>query len=119
LPVSAIPAFLRECGAALGAAFPGARLVVFGHLGDGNLHYNLSAPEGVTADDFIDNADHANRIVHDLVARHGGSFSAEHGVGQLKRGDLVRYKSPVELKLMRAVKAALDPAGIMNPGKVL
>ena len=119
LPVSAIPAFLRESGAALGAAFPGARLVVFGHLGDGNLHYNLSAPEGVTADSFVDNAPRANRIVHDLVAGHGGSFSAEHGVGQLKRDDLVRYKSPVELKLMRAVKAALDPAGLMNPGKVL
>ena len=119
LPVSAIPAFLRESGAALGAAFPGARLVVFGHLGDGNLHYNLSAPECVTADSFVDNAPRANRIVHDLVAGHGGSFSAEHGVGQLKRDDLVRYKSPVELKLMRAVKAALDPAGLMNPGKVL
>ena len=114
-----IPTFLRESGAALGAAFPGARLVVFGHLGDGNLHYNLSAPEGITADNFVDNAERANRIVHDLVARHGGSFSAEHGVGQLKRDDLVRYKSPVELKLMRAVKAALDPAGLMNPGKVL
>ena len=119
LPVSAIPAFLGESGAALAAAFPGARLVVFGHLGDGNLHYNLSAPEGIVADAFMDNAERANRIVHDLVARHDGSFSAEHGVGQLKRDDLVRYKSPVELKLMRAVKAALDPAGIMNPGKVL
>ncbi len=67
----------------------------------------------------MDNAEQANRIVHDLVARHGGSFSAEHGVGQLKRGDLVRYKSPVEVAVMRAIKAALDPAGIMNPGKVL
>jgi len=119
LPVSAIPAFLHEIDAALLAAFPGARLVVFGHLGDGNLHYNLSGPEGADARDFMGNADAANRIVHDLVARHGGSFSAEHGVGQLKRGDLVRYKSEVELAVMRAIKAALDPAGIMNPGKVL
>ena len=119
LPVSAIPAFMRESDAALLAAFPGARLVVFGHLGDGNLHYNLSGPESVEALDFMDNAERANRIVHDLVASHGGSFSAEHGVGQLKRDDLVRYKSPAEVAVMRAIKAALDPAGIMNPGKVL
>jgi FAD/FMN-containing dehydrogenase len=119
LPVSAIPAFMAESDAALIQAFPGSRLVVFGHLGDGNLHYNLSAPEGVDARDFMDNAERANRIVHDLVARHGGSFSAEHGVGQLKRADLVRYKSAVEVEIMRAIKAALDPASIMNPGKVL
>ena len=119
LPVSAIPAFLAECDGALLAAFPGARLVTFGHLGDGNLHYNLSGPEGSTPLDFMDNAERANRIVHDLVSAHRGSFSAEHGVGQLKRDDLVRYKSPVETAVMRRIKAALDPAGIMNPGKVL
>jgi FAD/FMN-containing dehydrogenase len=119
LPVSAIPAFIGQCEGALIAAFPGARLVVFGHLGDGNLHYNLSAPEGVAAARFMDEAERANRIVHDLVARHGGSFSAEHGIGQLKRDELVRYKTPVELALMRAVKAAFDPHGLMNPGKVL
>ena len=119
LPVSAIPAFMDECGGALLLAFPGARLVVFGHLGDGNLHYNLSGPEGVDAEGFMDHAERANRIVHDLVARYGGSFSAEHGVGQLKRDDLVRYKSPVELRLMQAVKRAFDPQGLMNPGKVL
>ena len=119
LPVSAIPAFLHESDAALLQAFPGARLVVFGHLGDGNLHYNLSGPDGSNARDFMDNGERANRIVHDLVARYGGSFSAEHGVGQLKRDDLVRYKSAVEVDVMRAIKAALDPAGIMNPGKVL
>jgi FAD/FMN-containing dehydrogenase len=119
LPVSAIPAFMRECGGELESAFPKARLVVFGHLGDGNLHYNLSAPEGVEASTFMDNGERANRIVHDAVARHGGSFSAEHGVGQLKRADLVRYKSPVEVALMRAIKATLDPRGLMNPGKVL
>ncbi len=88
LPVSAIPEFMAVCGDDLARAFPGSRLVVFGHLGDGNLHYNLSAPEGVTAASFMDNGERANRIVHDLVATHGGSFSAEHGVGQLKRGDL-------------------------------
>ncbi len=119
LPVSAIPVFMNESGAALERAFPGSRLVVFGHLGDGNLHYNLSAPEGEPARDFMANAERANRVVHDLVARHEGSFSAEHGVGQLKRADLVRYKSPVELKMMRAVKSALDPQGLMNPGKIL
>jgi FAD/FMN-containing dehydrogenase len=119
LPASAIPPFMRECAIALGQAFPGARLVVFGHLGDGNLHYNLSAPEAIDARDFMDNAARANRIVHDLVARHGGSFSAEHGVGQLKRDELVRYKSPVELRMMRAVKLAFDPLCLMNPGKVL
>jgi FAD/FMN-containing dehydrogenase len=119
LPVSAIPQFMRECEIALGQALPGTRLVVFGHLGDGNLHYNLSGPEAVDPRSFMDNAAQANRIVHDLVAKHGGSFSAEHGVGQLKRDELVRYKSPVELRLMRAVKAALDPLNLMNPGKVL
>ncbi len=119
LPVSAIPAFMAVTEVALATAFPGARLVVFGHLGDGNLHYNLSAPEGQAATAFMANAHAVNGIVHDLVARHGGSFSAEHGVGQLKRDDLVRYKSPVELRMMRAVKAALDPCDLMNPGKVL
>jgi len=119
LPVSAIATFMRECEGELASAFPKARLVVFGHLGDGNLHYNLSAPEGVEASSFMDSGERANRIVHDAVARHGGSFSAEHGVGQLKRADLVRYKSPVEVALMRAIKAALDPRGLMNPGKVL
>jgi FAD/FMN-containing dehydrogenase len=119
LPVSAISDFLSEGDAALAGAFPGSRLVVFGHLGDGNLHYNLSAPEGVAAQSFLANADAANRIVHDCVARFHGSFSAEHGVGQLKRSELVRYKSGVELELMRAVKAVFDPANLMNPGKLL
>jgi FAD/FMN-containing dehydrogenase len=119
LPVSAIPAFMDECGSALAAAFPKSRLIVFGHLGDGNLHYNLSAPEGITASTFMANAEVANRIVHDLVAHFGGSFSAEHGVGQLKRSELLRYKGPVELELMRSVKAALDPSNLLNPGKIL
>ncbi|MCC6196738.1 MAG: FAD-binding oxidoreductase [Burkholderiales bacterium] len=119
LPVSAIPAFMHDCERELAAAFPGARLVVFGHLGDGNLHYNLAAPEGFDPARFMDGGERANHVVYDAVARHGGSFSAEHGIGQLKRADLVRYKSAVEVSLMRAVKAALDPEGIMNPGKVL
>jgi len=119
LPVSAIPAFLVRSEDALSRALPGVRFVVFGHLGDGNLHYNLSAPVGVDARSFMDNAPAANRIVHDLVAAAGGSISAEHGIGQLKREELARYKSALELDLMRRVKAALDPAGLLNPGKVL
>jgi len=119
LPVSAIVHFLAEARDALAAALPGVRFVTFGHLGDGNLHYNLAAPEDVPPGSFIACAPRANRIVHDLVMAYGGSISAEHGIGQQKRDELVRYKSSVELDLMRRVKAALDPAGLLNPGKVL
>jgi FAD/FMN-containing dehydrogenase len=119
LPVSRIPAFLRESQTRLDAAFPGVRYVVFGHLGDGNLHYNLSAPAGVSPIAFIGESSRANRIVYDLVAELGGSFSAEHGIGQLKRDELSRYKSAVEVELMRRIKGALDPAGLLNPGKVV
>jgi FAD/FMN-containing dehydrogenase len=119
LPVSAIPEYLAAAEAALREALPGVRFVVFGHLGDGNLHYNLSAPAGVAAATFIANQPRANRIVHDLVAARGGTISAEHGIGQLKRDELRRYKSDVELDVMRAVKRALDPRGLMNPGKIL
>jgi FAD/FMN-containing dehydrogenase len=119
VPVSAIPAFLDDAEAALSAALPGVRFVTFGHLGDGNLHYNLAAPEHASAQQFMLNANDANRIVHDLVAAAGGSISAEHGIGQLKREELKRYKASVELELMARVKAALDPKGLMNPGKVL
>ena len=119
LPVSAIPDFLDAARVELDAALPGVRYIVFGHLGDGNLHYNLSPPAGIAHGDFLTRGDTANRIVHDLVAARGGSFSAEHGIGQLKRAELARYKSPVELETMRRIKAALDPAGVFNPGKVL
>jgi FAD/FMN-containing dehydrogenase len=119
LPVSRIPAFLREAQTRLDAAFPGVRYVVFGHLGDGNLHYNLSAPAGVPPIEFIGESSRANRIVYDLVAELGGSFSAEHGIGQLKRDELSRYKPAVEVELMRRIKVALDPAGLLNPGKVV
>jgi FAD/FMN-containing dehydrogenase len=118
LPVSVVAVFLDEARAALETALPGVRFVTFGHLGDGNLHYNLAAPEGVAPDAFLGNTALANRIVHDLVASHSGSISAEHGIGQQKCDELVRYKSPVEIELMRTVKAALDPAHILNPGKI-
>jgi len=119
LPVSVIPRFLDEARAALLAALPGVRFVTFGHLGDGNLHYNLAAPAGTAPETFLERTPAANRIVHDLVAAHGGSISAEHGIGQQKRAELVRYKSAVEIDLMRTIKAALDPAALFNPGKVL
>jgi FAD/FMN-containing dehydrogenase len=119
LPVSAIPEFLDDAERALAGALPGVRFVVFGHLGDGNLHYNLSAPEGRSAQRFMENTPLANRIVHDLVVAAGGSISAEHGIGQLKRDELRRYKSGVEIDLMQRVKDALDPRGLLNPGKVL
>jgi FAD/FMN-containing dehydrogenase len=118
VPVSAIARFLDEAARELEAALPGLRFVTFGHLGDGNLHYNLAAPEGTDPESFLANTALVNRIVYDLVAAHGGSVSAEHGIGQQKRDELVRYKSAVELDLMRAVKSALDPAGIFNPGKI-
>jgi len=119
LPVSRIPAFLADAQVALGSALHGVRYVVFGHLGDGNLHYNLSAPPGTPAAAFLGEAARANRIVYDLVARLGGSFSAEHGIGQMKRGELLRYKSGVEVELMQRIKRALDPDTMLNPGKVV
>jgi FAD/FMN-containing dehydrogenase len=119
VPVSSIPRFLDEAAIELTTAFPDVRFVTFGHLGDGNLHYNLAAPPGQEPAAFMANTASANRIVHDLVAAHGGSISAEHGIGQQKRGELLRYKSAVEIDMMRRVKAALDPAGILNPGKIL
>jgi len=120
LPVSRIAAFCESTGAALARAVPGMRLVNFGHLGDGNLHYNVQAPEGVDVAAFLQQREHeVNRIVHDAVAAHGGSISAEHGIGTLKRDELPRYKDPTALALMRAVKRSLDPRGLLNPGRVL
>ncbi|MGL4541393.1 MAG: FAD-binding oxidoreductase [Polymorphobacter sp.] len=119
VPISALPAFIAAATFELNAAFPEIRLVVFGHMGDGNLHFNVSPPAGADEAAFLDHQSAINRIVHDLVARFDGSISAEHGLGVLRRDEAARYKSPVELALMRRVKAALDPSGRMNPGKVL
>jgi FAD/FMN-containing dehydrogenase len=120
LPVSAIPGFVDATDAALVARFPGVRLVDFGHLGDGNLHYNVQAPEGVDAARFLrEHEEEINHVVYDAVQVRGGSISAEHGVGELKRDELARRKSPVALDMMRAIKRALDPDGVMNPGRVL
>ena len=119
IPISRISEFIATTDAELERAYGGLRMVTFGHLGDGNLHYNVSAPEGVAPGVFVMHTAAINRIVHDSVARLGGSISAEHGLGQLKRDEIQRYKSPLELELMRKLKRALDPQGIMNPGKVL
>jgi D-lactate dehydrogenase (cytochrome) len=119
IPISRIAEFVAACDARLARAFPGIRMVTFGHVGDGNLHYNAAHPDGGDPAAFLARAGEINRIVHDTVAEHGGSISAEHGLGQYKRGEILRYKSAVEMDLMRAVKQAIDPLGIMNPGKVL
>ena len=120
LPVSAIPDFVERTDAALRQHVPGVQLVNFGHLGDGNLHYNVQAPQGMDGKRFLaEQEQRINTLVFDAVAACGGSFSAEHGIGVLKRDELAARKSPVALTMMRAIKAALDPQGLMNPGRVL
>ncbi len=119
VPVSRIGEFVERAGAALQAAYPGIRIVAFGHVGDGNLHYNQSKPEAAENAEFMAAQPDVNRIVHDIVDALGGSISAEHGIGQLKRGELAHYKSAVEMEMMRAIKRTFDPLGLMNPGKVL
>jgi len=119
VPVSRVPELIARAGDALAARFPGIRIVAFGHVGDGNIHYNCSKAERQQAEAFFAEAPQVNRIVYDVVAALGGSISAEHGLGALKREEVRRYKSALELDLMRRIKHALDPEGLMNPGKVL
>jgi FAD/FMN-containing dehydrogenase len=120
IAVSRIPAFVRETDAAIAQAFPGARMVNYGHLGDGNLHYNVQAPADADAEAFLREQEKPmNALVYARVDSYGGSISAEHGIGSLKREKLAEHKSPVALGLMRAIKQALDPHNRMNPGRVL
>jgi FAD/FMN-containing dehydrogenase len=119
VPISSLPDFVERACAWVTANVPDGRLVVYGHVGDGNLHFNLNQAPGSPRDIFLSRADVIERAIHDFVREFRGSFSAEHGIGKLKVGELERYASPVELDLMRAVKRAFDPNGILNPGKVL
>jgi FAD/FMN-containing dehydrogenase len=118
LPIAALPRFVERAGNWIREHVPEGRLVAYGHVGDGNLHFNLNQSPDV-AGALLERAPEVARVVHDLVREFGGSFSAEHGIGRLKVGELERYTSPVELDLMRALKRTLDPNGILNPGKVL
>jgi FAD/FMN-containing dehydrogenase len=119
VPIAAVPAFIAEANAAVVKLIPGARPVPFGHLGDGNIHYNVSQPIGADAKEFLARWHEVNALVFKIVLRMGGSISAEHGVGVLKRDELPEVKDKVAIELMRALKSTLDPLGIMNPGKVL
>ncbi|HLF59321.1 MAG TPA: FAD-binding oxidoreductase [Alphaproteobacteria bacterium] len=119
VPVSAVPEFIAQASRAVEAELPGIRVVAFGHAGDGNIHFNLSQPEGADREAFLAQWAHFNRIVHDIAVGFGGTISAEHGIGRLKREELARTAAPLEIELMRRLKAALDPLGILNPGKVI
>lgn len=117
VPLSQIPGFIFEALAAVAELIPGVRPVPFGHVGDGNLHFNFSQPVGMDQEAYLARWEDVTRVVHAIVVAHGGSISAEHGIGVAKREEARRYKSAVELDLMRRIKQALDPKGIMNPGK--
>jgi FAD/FMN-containing dehydrogenase len=119
VPISHIAEFVEVTQAALEREFPGVRVVNFGHVGDGNLHFNVAPPPGMDEDAFMRRMREVNRVVHDTTVRYGGSISAEHGLGVYKREEILRYKTPLEMELMRSIKQAIDPLGIMNPGKVL
>jgi FAD/FMN-containing dehydrogenase len=117
--VSRVPEFIERASAALAKRFPGIRIVAFGHMGDGNVHYNCGKPQADEASRFYGESPEVNHIVYEVVKELNGSISAEHGLGVLKVDEIKRYKGALELDLMRAIKKTLDPDGIMNPGKVL
>ena len=114
-----VATFVARGSAALAEMLPTGKLIVFGHLGDGNLHFNLNQPDGMGANEFLERSAEVSRVVHDIVVELGGSFSAEHGIGRIKRKDMAAYKSVVELDLMRRIKRTLDPKGLLNPDHVL
>jgi FAD/FMN-containing dehydrogenase len=119
VPVAAVPAFIKEATAAVTRLIPGARPLPFGHLGDGNIHYNVTQPVGADKAAYLERWHDVNAVVFEVVAKHGGSISAEHGIGVIKRDLLPKVKDPVAYELMRTLKRTLDPKGILNPGKVL
>jgi D-lactate dehydrogenase (cytochrome) len=119
VPVAAVPAFIAEANAAVAKIMPGARPVPFGHLGDGNIHYNITQPVGADTREFLARWHEVNGVVFEVVLRMHGSISAEHGIGQLKAADLPSVKDPVAIEVMRGLKAMFDPLNILNPGKVL
>ena len=119
VPVASVPAFLNEAIAAIEAFVPGCRPVPFGHLGDGNIHFNITQPIGADKQAFLDRWDEVNTLIHGIVARYHGSISAEHGIGRLKRDLLPAAKGPVAMAMMHSIKQAFDPNGILNPGKML
>ncbi len=119
VPVSSVPTFLQQADRAVLGAMPDARIVAFGHMGDGNIHYNISQPKGGDGKAHLARRREINALVYDIVLAHGGSISAEHGIGQLKRDLLAEIRQPIEIDLMRRIKSAFDPAGIMNPGKII
>jgi D-lactate dehydrogenase (cytochrome) len=117
--MAAIPEFVAHADALIARLCPGARPLAFGHFGDGNVHYNISQPIGGDRAGFLARWEEVTGAVNALVQQFGGSISAEHGIGQMKRAELIHAKAPLELEVMRAIKHALDPKGILNPGKVL
>ncbi|MSP82733.1 MAG: FAD-binding oxidoreductase [Alphaproteobacteria bacterium] len=119
VPISAIPDFLQQATAAAEAVVPGVRISSFGHIGDGNIHFNVLPPKGADPARFLEAWDRVNQAVEGVAMGHGGSFSAEHGVGRAKQPSMVRYKSPLELELMWRLKTAFDPQGLLNPGRVV
>jgi len=119
VPITALPRFMTQATAAVLAIVPAGRMMAYGHVGDGNLHFNVSVPLGAEGKEFLSRAPAIHQAVHDIVRQFRGSISAEHGIGRLKRAALARHKGHVELEVMRSIKSALDPKGILNPGKVL
>ena len=119
VPVGVVPEFITRATSAVEAQWPQARVVPFGHMGDGNIHFNVSQPIGADPAAFLALWEPVNEVVHAVVADLGGSFSAEHGIGRLKRDLLAKAKDPVALDVMRRLKKALDPDGVLNPGKML